>query len=60
MHTLLMIGTRKGLFLARSDDRLAWSLDGPYFPMNSVYAAAMDPRPAASGGSVSTRPTVWA
>ena len=53
MTTLLMIGTRKGLFLARSNDRVSWSLDGPHFSMNSVYATAIDPRPpAASNGSV--------
>src|ERR687897_3727280 len=52
MTTLLMIGTRKGLFLARSDDRATWSVDGPHFAMNAVYAATIDARPAASGGSV--------
>ena len=46
MTTLLMIGTRKGLFLARSDDRVAWALEGPLFPMNAVYAVAVDTRPA--------------
>jgi photosystem II stability/assembly factor-like uncharacterized protein len=46
MATLLMIGTRKGLFLARSDDRRAWAVDGPLFPMNAVYAVAIDTRPA--------------
>jgi BNR-Asp box repeat len=51
MTTLLMIGTRKGLFLARSDDRATWSLDGPHFPMNAVYAAAIDVRSAVAGGS---------
>jgi photosystem II stability/assembly factor-like uncharacterized protein len=51
MTTLLMIGTRKGLFLARSDNRATWSLDGPHFPMNAVYAAALDTRPAAAGGA---------
>ena len=52
MTTLLMIGTRKGLFLARSDDRESWSLDGPHFPMNSVYATAIDRRSATPDGSV--------
>jgi hypothetical protein len=36
MSTLLMIGTRKGLFLARSDDRRSWALEGPVFPMIEV------------------------
>lgn len=44
MTTLLMIGTRKGLFLARSDDRRDWTLDGPHFAMNAVYAVAIDTR----------------
>jgi photosystem II stability/assembly factor-like uncharacterized protein len=44
MTTLLMIGTRKGLFLARSDDRDTWAVDGPHFAMNAVYAVAVDTR----------------
>ena len=37
--TLLMIGTRKGLWLARSDDdRESWTVDGPHFLMNEVFA----------------------
>jgi hypothetical protein len=46
MGTLLMVGTRKGLFLARSDDRASWTLDRPVFPMNAVYAVAIDTRPS--------------
>jgi photosystem II stability/assembly factor-like uncharacterized protein len=46
MATLLMIGTRKGLFLARSEDRRSWALEGPLFPMNAIYAVAVDTRPA--------------
>jgi photosystem II stability/assembly factor-like uncharacterized protein len=42
---LLAIGTRKGLFLARSrDDRATWELDGPHFPSNDVYSVAIDTR----------------
>jgi photosystem II stability/assembly factor-like uncharacterized protein len=45
--TLLMIGTRKGLFLARSDDdRRTWTIGGPHFVMNGVYACAVDARRA--------------
>jgi hypothetical protein len=29
-QTLVAIGTRKGLWLARSTDRDTWSLDGPH------------------------------
>ncbi|MGI8900926.1 MAG: exo-alpha-sialidase, partial [Nocardioides sp.] len=42
---VLMIGTRKGLWLARSDAaRESWSLDGPNFLMNEVIACAIDQR----------------
>ena len=46
MEILLAIGTRKGLFLARSTDRLSWSVTGPRLPMTEVYAVAIDTRPA--------------
>jgi len=42
---LLMIGTSKGLFLARSDDnRKAWEVSAPHFPMTGVYAVGIDRR----------------
>jgi len=45
MTVLLTIGTGKGLFLAASgDDRKSWEVTGPHFPMNAVYAAAIDTR----------------
>jgi photosystem II stability/assembly factor-like uncharacterized protein len=41
----LMIGTSKGLFLARSDDdRRTWRVTGPEFAMTGVYAIAVDKR----------------
>ena len=43
--TLLLVGTRKGLWVARSDDdRRTWQVDGPSFVMNAVYAVALDTR----------------
>ena len=42
--TMLMIGTKKGLWLARSDDRESWSVDGPHFLMNEVVSVALDNR----------------
>jgi photosystem II stability/assembly factor-like uncharacterized protein len=42
--TVLLIGTRKGLFLARTGDRRTWELSEPRFSMNSVGAVAVDPR----------------
>lgn len=45
MATLLMIGTNKGLFLARSDDnRQTWDLSEVQYPMTAVYAVAIDRR----------------
>ena len=44
METLLAIGTRKGLFLARSADRLTWNLTGPHLPMAEVYGVGIDTR----------------
>jgi photosystem II stability/assembly factor-like uncharacterized protein len=45
MTTLLMIGTRKGLFLARSDDdRKTWSVSPPQLPMQEVSAIGIDTR----------------
>jgi len=45
MTVLLMIGTRKGLWLARSDDdRQSWKLDGPQFLMQEIPACAIDTR----------------
>jgi photosystem II stability/assembly factor-like uncharacterized protein len=43
-ETLLMIGTSKGLVLARSADRRTWDVGEMQFPMNGVYAVAVDTR----------------
>ncbi|WP_112265214.1 WD40/YVTN/BNR-like repeat-containing protein [Lentzea terrae] len=44
MTVVLAIGTRKGLWLARSDDRVTWQVDGPHHAMQEVYAVAFDTR----------------
>jgi photosystem II stability/assembly factor-like uncharacterized protein len=44
MGVLLPIGTRKGLFLLRSDDRVRWDVEGPLLPGWSVYHAVVDQR----------------
>jgi photosystem II stability/assembly factor-like uncharacterized protein len=45
MHVLLLAGTRKGLFLLRSDEgRRSWSLEGPMLPGWEVFHAFLDPR----------------
>jgi photosystem II stability/assembly factor-like uncharacterized protein len=44
-QTLLMIGTRKGLFTARSSDgRRSWAVEGPVESMADVHAVAIDTR----------------
>ena len=43
-QTLVAIGTRKGLWLARSTDRDTWSLDGPHFLMREVPSIGIDTR----------------
>lgn len=63
MTTLLAIGTRKGLWLARSEDRRTWTLDGPHLLMQEVAAVAVDtrrstPRVLATGYSEHWGPTV--
>ncbi|MGY1745102.1 WD40/YVTN/BNR-like repeat-containing protein [Blastococcus sp. SYSU D00695] len=45
MTDLLAIGTRKGLWLARSsDDRRSWTLDGPHLLAQEVAAVSIDAR----------------
>jgi hypothetical protein len=45
MNALLLIGTGKGLFLARSgDDRKSWDVSPVQFPMTGVYAVGIDRR----------------
>ena len=45
--TLVMVGTRKGLWIGRSDEaRRDWSWTGPHFPMEEVYSCMIDTRGA--------------
>lgn len=47
MTTVLMVGTRKGLWLGRSDGgRTAWAFDGPHFDVEEVYSTLVDRRGA--------------
>jgi photosystem II stability/assembly factor-like uncharacterized protein len=42
---MLLIGTRKGLWIGRStEDRQTWTLDGPHFLMSEVASCAIDTR----------------
>lgn len=47
-ESLLLVGTRKGLWIGRSDEsREAWAWDDPHFLMHAVYSVCVDVR----GGS---------
>jgi photosystem II stability/assembly factor-like uncharacterized protein len=66
-ETVLLIGTKKGLWIGRSDAvRQAWTLDGPVpqFEMQGVYAVGIDsrgdqPRVFAGGTSEHWGPAVF-
>ena len=63
--TLVMVGTRKGLWIGRSDEaRLDWTWTGPHFAMEEVYSALVDtrgerPRLLAGASSSWLGPQVW-
>ncbi|GAA3738303.1 WD40/YVTN/BNR-like repeat-containing protein [Salinactinospora qingdaonensis] len=69
MAFLLVIGTRKGLFTATSDDREHWEVSGPhrldaqeYVDMAGVYAVGVDPhtrRMLVGAESSHFGPSVW-
>ena len=43
--TIVMVGTRKGLWIGRSDEgREEWEFDGPHFDMEEVYSCLVDKR----------------
>ena len=44
-ETVAMVGTRKGLWIGRSDERReTWPWDGPHFDMQEVYSCMVDTR----------------
>jgi photosystem II stability/assembly factor-like uncharacterized protein len=55
-RTLLLIGTRKGAFVAESDDRRDWNLRGPLCESWPVYHAIHD---AASGAMYAAAASEW-
>jgi hypothetical protein len=68
MAYLVLIGTRKGLFTATSDDRRHWSVDGPakldkdgFTAVAEIYAAAADPATGRVliGASTFFGPSIW-
>ena len=56
---LLAIGTAKGLVLARTTDRASWQLSDLQFPMNGIYATAVDTRGATPRLLVSADSSHW-
>lgn len=58
-HTLiLLVGTRRGIFRAVSDDRHSWLIEGPLIPGYEVYHAFLDPRNVHTGWAA-VRHDVW-
>jgi hypothetical protein len=58
--TLLLVGTMKGAFIFRSNsDRSSWTIDGPHFPGEAVYALAYDDRAGRNRLLASTRSFHW-
>jgi photosystem II stability/assembly factor-like uncharacterized protein len=57
-ETLLMIGTRKGLWMGWSDEhRESWKISEPQFLMNEIFAVAVDtrePQPRLLAGAMSS------
>lgn len=49
MTTVLMAGTRKGLWIGRSEDRETWEFTGPHHDMEEVYSCLVDTRPTLEG-----------
>jgi photosystem II stability/assembly factor-like uncharacterized protein len=63
--TVLMVGTRKGLWVGRSDEaREDWTFTGPHFAMEDVYSCLVDTRDGrvrllAGASSSWLGPQVW-
>ncbi len=57
--TTVLIGTRKGLFIARSDaKRHNWAIEGPHIAGYEIQSAFMDPRQPQVGYAAAHHP-VW-
>jgi hypothetical protein len=57
---LLLVGTVKGAFILSSDaTRTHWTIDGPHFPGESVYALAYDDRGGRRRTYAATRSFHW-
>lgn len=58
-QTIVAIGTRKGLWLARSSDRITWQLDGPHFLMREIPSISIDTRTGQTRLLVGVRSEHW-
>ncbi len=58
-QAILLIGTRKGLWIARSQDRESWSLEGPDPLKGEVHAVAVDRRGARPRLLMASRSWHW-
>lgn len=58
-QTVVMIGTRKGMWIARSADRSSWSLEGPDELMGEVHSVAIDKRSGAPRLFMASRHWHW-
>jgi photosystem II stability/assembly factor-like uncharacterized protein len=58
-QTVVAIGTRKGLWLAHSEDRSAWTLDGPHFLMAEIPSIGIDTRGGQARLMVGIRSEHW-
>lgn len=58
-QTVVGIGTRKGLWLARSEDRRTWSIEGPQLLMREVPSLAFDTREGRQRLLVGMRSEHW-
>jgi hypothetical protein len=59
MTYVLAIGTRKGLWIATSEDRSTWALDGPHLLMQEVASVAIDTRRSPARLLVGTMSWHW-
>ena len=58
-ETIVGIGTRKGLWLARSEDRHQWRVEGPHFLMAEVLSLLFDTRAGRTRTLVGFRSSHW-
>jgi hypothetical protein len=56
-ETVLLAGTRKGLWIGRSDDRLTWRWTGPHFDLTDVYACMIEKRAGADAPRIFAAPS---